>query len=176
MRRIKFQCHLLLSCPLALYTIQRYRLRPNRSAVSPGRPELCNSNCIEYLIDDSIGRVTGYVIGNIPGYPGSDLSRTIPACTWLENNVNYLTRTAFSEQLKVRGSVLLNLGFSLPPTVLQTEVGPFSDGHLPEITPGCTTLLTNSIRFMPASRMSAISLRIRGQSVNLHQLNEELAP
>jgi hypothetical protein len=60
--------------------------------------------------------------------------------------------------------------------VLQPEVDPFSDGHLPEITPGCTTLLTNSIRFMPASRMSAISLEIRGQSVNLHQLNEELAP
>lgn len=63
--------------------------------MSPGRPELCNSNCIEYLIDDSIGRVTGYVIGNIPGYPGSDLSRTIPACTWLENNVNLLDSDRF---------------------------------------------------------------------------------
>lgn len=84
LRRIKFQCHFLSSCPLALYTIQKYRLRPNRSAVSPGRPELCNNNYIEYLIDDSIVRITGYVIGNIPGYPGSDLSRTIPACTWLK--------------------------------------------------------------------------------------------
>ncbi|KAG1815987.1 uncharacterized protein BJ212DRAFT_1299842 [Suillus subaureus] len=41
-------------CPLALYTIQKYCLEPNTSAVTPGRPELCNSNYNEYLINESI--------------------------------------------------------------------------------------------------------------------------